>query len=133
MKNMKNSKTNIIILFLDSILYISNYSKKNYDNLVRDIDKFLRIQYEWEYNKKLQNIEDIKLYIKLFNDILNTYQSFYVCCPSKEKYNLQLKQDRLLEILEDNIKENITPYSEGWFILNMPSYNDKTKSPFELF
>jgi len=122
-----------IILFLDSILYISNYSKKNYDNLVRDIDKFLRIQYEWEYNKKLQNIEDIKLYIKLFNDILNTYQSFYVCCPSKEKYNLQLKQDRLLEILEDNIKENITPYSEGWFILNMPSYNDKTKSPFELF
>jgi len=122
-----------IILFLDSILYISNYTQTNYDDLVKSIDKFLRIQYEWEYNKKPHNSEDIKLYIKLYNDILNTYQSFYVSCPSKEKYNLQNKQNELLNLLNENVKENIEPYSEGWFILNMPNYYEDKKSPFDLF
>lgn len=122
-----------IILFLDSILYINNYTQTNYEDFVKNIDKFLRIQYEWEYNKKPQNSEDIKLYIKLYNDILNTFQSFYVSCPSKEKYNLQYKQNELLNLLNENVKENIEPYSEGWFILNMPNYNDNKKNPFDLF
>jgi len=122
-----------IILFLDSILNIKNYTQKNDEDFVKNIDKFLRIQYEWEYNKKPQNSEDIKLYIKLYNDILNTFQSFYVSCPSKEKYNLQYKQNELLNLLNENVKENIEPYSEGWFILNMPNYNDNKKNPFDLF
>jgi hypothetical protein len=122
-----------IILFLDSILYIRNYTETNYDDLVKNIDKFFRIQYEWEFNKKPQNSVDIKLYCKLYNDILNTYQSFYVSCPSKEKYNLQNKQTDLLNILNENVKENIEPYSEGWFILNMPNYYDNKKNSFDLF
>lgn len=122
-----------MILFLDSILYISNYTKTNYDELVKNIDKFFRIQYEWEFNKKPQNADDIKLYVKLYNDILNTFQSLYVSCPSKEKYNLQLKQTQLLHLLNENMKENIEPYSEGWFMLNMPNYYDNTKNPFDLF
>jgi hypothetical protein len=122
-----------IILFLDSILYIRNYTETNYEDLVKNIDKFFRIQYEWEFNKKKQNSVDIKLYCKLYNDILNTYQSFYVSCPSKEKYNLQNKQTDLLNILNENVKENIEPYSEGWFILNMPNYYDNKKNSFDLF
>jgi hypothetical protein len=124
-----------IILYLDSILFIRNYTENNYDDLVKEIDNFLKIQYDWEFNHKEKNIDDYKLYIKFYKNILNTYQTFYVSCPSSEKYNLTMKQNELYELLKVNLDENVKEFSEGWFILNLPNYDDRNYSinKYDLF
>lgn len=124
-----------IILFLDSILFIRNYTENNYDDLVKEIDNFLKIQYDWEFNHKDKNIDDYKLYIKFYKNILNTYQTFYISCPSSEKYNLTKKQNELYELLKKNLDENVKEFSEGWFILNLPNFDDYNNSnnKFDLF
>jgi len=122
------------IYFIDSILYIRNYCSKNFDDLVLNINNLCYYQYIWEYKNKEKTIDDIQLYLYYYKNILNTFQTFYVSCPSSEKYNLTQKQNELYEILESNVILNIEKYSPGWFILNMPNYNDiQDKTHNELF